>query len=331
MMPMGGVELEDVGLTYRPRRLSTGMVVVPVHYGDDPAKDADWVAAQSARYGGQQSHWWRQNMELELIRGGSPVWPMLRSDVHVRTIPPSDYLSASWSVYRALDHGVRHPTCCAWGAVHKNGDVYFFRQYYQTDAPIELNTKRIVEMSPEWVEATVADPAIWTRSPVDLEEYATHYMRAGLEGMTRADNARVGYDTLTTMFLSSLARWCIGRRDLDTLRDVLHAPDLKEGDAHRMAGQPAIWFSPECAAGEMSLYQQCANLRYRPDVGDPQVNAPSQKYVDVDDEGPDVVRYMCQSPQVRWCPGVNRKRERHEVTVADIIDEHIAEYAGGRL
>jgi len=285
-----------------------GFGVQEVDYRDDPGHDEAWVDREAARYGGRRSVWWRQNYERELIRGGQAVWPMLSREVHLRTIPPQELCSAAWSVYRGLDHGIRHPTCCAWAAVNKGGDLYVFRQYYATDRTISHNVKAILQLSgrDEYVHATVADPSLAQRNALTLEPLSDLYRKEGLT-LLSADNSAAGYELLTAMFVASLARQAVWSKDLEGLKSTLNAPTLTLGDAQRLAQHRALWFSPSVAQGQMSVYEQVANLRWRQATGDPTQRAAPATYVDVDDEGPDVVRYLAQtSGVVRWRPPVER-------------------------
>ncbi len=288
------------GMSFPLRVQDTGFAVQEVDWRDDPAHTEAWADAESAQYGGRQSPWWRQNYDREMRRSGQSVWPFLSRDVHLRIIPKSDWNSVAWSLYRGLDHGIRHPECCAWAAVNEQGDLYVYRQYYATDLPIAANAKAIQELTPgdETVMATVADPSIWRRDDQTMEVWADVYTKNGLD-LSPADNSAVGYESLTSCFVSALARWSIWRNDLDRLRQALHGPTLSMGDARRLASHPAIWFSPEVAQGARSLYEECVNFRWAEVRGDPAQKAAPQRFVDVDDEGVDVVRYLAQTPVVR--------------------------------
>jgi len=286
------------GLACPLRRLTTGGAVQFVHWRDHPAHDEAWADRESAAYGGRDSPYWRQNYEGELLRGGQPVWPYLLPDVHIRTIPRQEYLSADWTLYRGLDHGIRHPECCAWAAVNRAGDLYVYRQYYATDRTIALNAKAVLEATPpdERVAFTVADPSIWQRDAQTLQVWSSVYRENGLE-LTKADNSGVGYETVTAMLVASLAQHCLWRNDLERLRTALHAPSLTLGDAARLAAHPKLWFAPTVNTGPMSIFDELKNFRWQTANSNPEKAAP-QRYVDVNDEGVDVVRYLAQTRNV---------------------------------
>jgi len=242
---------------------------------------------------------------------------------HVRLLMRRDYINADWTHYRVLDHGVLHPTCCAWVAVHKNGDRYFYRQYYRVGLGIPVCSKQIIDATgaDEYIQATIADPSIWRRDVVDAQKtWAQIYELSGLP-LVKADNSAAGYEAVTEGLMSSMARWALGRGEMEPLREVLGAPSLEIGDVQVLADRPAIWFHPSCADGEFSLFEQVRNLRYKKQVGDPQHKAPSELVEDVDDEGPDVVRYAMQTEGVMWT--VPRPRTKADL-VARLFEQSAA-------
>jgi len=305
MAEIAGEVIEQLpGLSKPLRRLNSGFVVQEVDWRDDPDRDEAWADKESAKYGGRQSPYWRQNYERELIRGGEPVWPMLRHNIHVREIPFKEIVGDNWALYRSIDHGMRHPFCCAWLAVHRGiGDYYFYRQYYMRDMTIAVNSKHVrdVTEASERIVLNVADPSIWQRDPRTLETYAEDYGQEGLY-LTQGDNSRAGYDALTAGFIASIARHALGRRSPELVQEVLHTTHLSMGDVEELAARPAIWFHPSCAGHDRSLYQECVNLRWQQTHGDPEHKAAPEKPEDKNDEGPDVVRYAVQTPCVRWLP-----------------------------
>ena len=311
----GTIEKALPQLTHPTRRLSNGFAVLELAWQDDPAKTEEWADGEAAVYGGRQSAWWGQNMERVITRGGQPVWPMLSSEHHIRPFSRAERESGSWAVWRSLDHGLRHPTCCAWVAVHEdeNGleSYVFFRQYYAVDKTLEMNARQIQAETPpeECVFGTIADPSMWQRNPESLTRYADVYSAAGLM-LLQADNSlELGVERVTAGLVATLARTAIWKSDLDVLRVPLKAPNLTMGMAERLAMGPAIWFTPETASGKQSLFEQCRNWRYRDHATERADSAPPEKYIDKDDEGPDVVRYAVQTKTVQYAkrPAPERK------------------------
>ena len=331
-MPIGGVVDKSLPqLTNPTRRLSNGFAVLELAWQDDPEKTEDWADEQAAVYGGRQSVWWQQNMERVITRGGQPVWPMLDREVHIRLFSEAERKGGRWAVWRSLDHGVRHPTCCAWVAVSQDEygqeSYIFFRQYYRTEATVAENVRSILDLTQpgEHVFGTVADPSIWQRDPRSLETWSEVYGKEGLP-LIPADNALdVGVERVTAGLVATLARWAIFKDDMTRLRTTLKAPNLSMGMAERLAQGPAVYFTPEVAQGRMSLFEQCRNWRYV-DWGSARVDkALPQRYIDLDDEGPDVVRYAMQTRAVRHA---NRPLPAKHV---DILDRIIKSHEGPKV
>jgi len=280
------------------RRLKSGFTVQEIYWRDNRAHDEAWADAESVYYGGRRSPRWQQNYEMALVHGGTPVYPMLAPDVHVQAFPLEDLRSGRWGVWCGLDHGIRHATCCLWAAVNKEGDLHVFREYYGRDLPIKGYAAAIRQAGApgETVRGTVADPACWQRTPETLKTIADLYQEAGLT-ITAADNVMLaGVERVTAMLVATLARWSIFHKDPGRIREALRTPTLVEGVIHDLARHPALTFSPACPRA----FAEMVNWRYVAPTGDPRTRAPAERFVDVDDEGPDVVRYLAQSPKVRW-------------------------------
>ena len=303
-MDIGGEVIGQLPAMRAPlKRLKNGMVVQWVDWRDDPAHDEAWAASMGLKHGGIKSTWWLQNYEGVLTRGGDPVWPYLSREVHIKPMPPTVRNDSDWTLYRSLDQGFRHPECCAWAAVNKHGDCWFYRQYYATGKPVGLNAKAILELTPpgEQIRNTAADPSVWKHDPVTGQVMADVYLAAGLS-IVPANNNETTYERLSAGFLSALARVAIFRDDLKMVEEALKTPGVTLGDVRRLAMEPAIWFDPSCAQGEISLYEQCSNFRWLKQTGDATQRAAPEKYQDVADEGVDVVRYLSSTPGFCWLP-----------------------------
>ena len=295
-----------------PRRLRCGFYVQPVHWSDNPAHTEAWADRMAARYGGRDSPGWLREYEMQPVSPGTRVWPMLAREVHVLLKDWDEIVGPKWTRFRVLDHGMRHPTCCGWVAVNANGDQYWYRQYYATDRTIAENCLAILARTKpeEQVAGDVIDPSVFARNPETGRTFAAAYQDAGL-AVIRADNSRAGYDAAATGFVSTLARWSLFHRKAHPKMAA-----LEPGTLETLAAKPAIWFHPDCAAGLLSLYEECAALRYEEVRGDPFRHAAPEKPVDVHDEGADVVRYGRQTPAASY-------REIRRIVPQDIFDRLI--------
>jgi len=277
--------------------LKTGFFHRWVGYYDDPAKDSDWVAKESLQYGGVNSAKWRREMEGDWnIYGGQRVWPMLSRTYHNLTV----ILDENWAIYRIIDHGIRHPTCCLWCAINHNGDRHFYKEYYATDKSVAINCRQILSMTPEKerVIKNVIDPS--TRKRVN---YLTSAAAADKKGLCRlvdlyeenglpcdlADNSAAGYDKVTDGLLSQLARYALRTGDMP---QYLFEMKVNQEQLLMLAAKPAISFDLRNVS---RAFNETENLRWQELSGDMSQRSEPEKTVDVADEGPDCVRYAIQS------------------------------------
>lgn len=271
------------------RHLRTGFWYRFIHYSDDPAKDMTWAVEKSLEYGGMNSPRWQREMEGNWKTYiGDRVWPMLDRNYHHRRV----YMDKSWSLYRCLDHGVRHPTCCIWFGVNKNGDRHIYREYYMTDTPVSVNCQNILKMSgDEPIIATYIDPSTSRR-----ENYMSSSRGEGLARLIdiyeengiicdKADNSSVGYDKISSALMSQLARKFIYESNMSF---YLSEMNLNKDQLLSMSAKPSLTIDVEACP---RLFGEMDNLRWKGIVGDITQKSSPEKTVDVDDEGPDCVRY----------------------------------------
>lgn len=73
-----------------------------------------------------------------------------------------DYLRASCTLHRFLDHGDSAATCCLWMAVDRNDNVFWYREYYLPNALISTHRQNITALSEgERYDLNQADPSIF--------------------------------------------------------------------------------------------------------------------------------------------------------------------------
>lgn len=76
------------------------------------------------------------------------------------------YLRQTCTLHRFMDHGESSPTCCLWLAVDKNGNLFWYREYYQPNALISTHRENITYLSHgEVYSLSHADPSIFHRRP----------------------------------------------------------------------------------------------------------------------------------------------------------------------
>jgi len=291
--------------THNGQMLDIGFFYRRIHYSDDPARNSEWVQKESVKYGGVNSARWRREQEIDWgVYMGQRVWPMLSRQYHNTHIE----LNSDWAIYRIIDHGIRHPTCCLWVAVNQNGDRHFYKEYYATDKSVAINCRQILGLTTEEVIDTYIDPS--TRKRVN---YVTTSSNAEKQGLVRlvdlydnngiscslADNSAAGYDKVTDGLLSQLARYAI---QTGVMPIYLTDMGINQEQIMMLASKPAITFDLRRIS---RAFNETENLRWKELTGDPGEHSKPEKTVDVADEGPDCVRYAMQS-EIFWRRPVRR-------------------------
>jgi len=116
-------------------------------------------------------------------------YPEWRRDVHV--VSPL-VVPEWWRKFRALDYGL-DCTACYWLAVDGSGNLWVYRELYQSDLNLSQAAERILELTPddERISYTVASPDLWNRRQDRGKSGAETMAAAGLHGLTPADHRRV--------------------------------------------------------------------------------------------------------------------------------------------
>jgi len=277
------------------RKLDTNYHHVRIHYSADPEKDADWMRRHSARYGGTDSPKWRREMEIDYTAvKGQPVYPMLCAD-HKRVTPISDM-----TIFRVIDHGIRHPAVCLWVGVNKTGDRHIFREYSRSGATIPVNCAEILRMSTEAVRDTWIDPATRQRIPLGMKDnrpisVVSMYNKSLGFPCRFADNSSVGYDAVKNGLLSTLARKALLSGSVDPDSDFCKTYftefALTTYELEQLASKPALTIDPSC----YKTFKELRNLRYKDVTGDVTGKAPPEAVMDYEDDTADCCRYAMQS------------------------------------
>jgi hypothetical protein len=73
-----------------------------------------------------------------------------------------NWIRDTCTLHRILDHGDSAPTCCGWGAVGREGDLFIFREYYMPNKLISEHRRNIAGLSRgERYTFNIADPSIF--------------------------------------------------------------------------------------------------------------------------------------------------------------------------
>ena len=110
----------------------------------------------------------------------SPSVHVLRSDEEFPV--PRD-----WPRFRAIDHGLYHPTCCLWATVDPDGNLFITDCYYQKNRLVSDHIAEIHKRTGEdVVEWTAIDPSTSRRDAVSGQSVEDEYRKQGIP--TRAGN-----------------------------------------------------------------------------------------------------------------------------------------------
>lgn len=197
--------------------------------------------------------------------------------------------------YRILDHGGSSPTCCAWVAVDKDGNVIFVYEYYEPNKLISEHRKAIYErtvvgadkMLP--ITMNIADPSIFAPSMQKHEikySVADEYMdTTGL------------YDPKTSIV------WTKGNNDemgtRDRISEYLLVDPERINPFTRQKGSPRLFFMIQTAEhphGCVHIHtetQAQRKLEIGTEDGNPIFS--DERNEDIPDHGYDTVRYMIAS------------------------------------
>lgn len=295
------VQLSE-GLT--ARRLANSFAHLRIHYTADPLKRGDWSQRHSVLYGGRDSPNWLREQEIDYnAYSGQRIWPFL-CNFH-----DAQYDMKDWTVYRIIDQGIRHPTVCLWIGVNQKKDRHVFREYYSKGHSIAENCRNILEIDKnEIISGNWIDPACRKRNEIDLTAIADKFADNGIS-CNYADNSFAGYDTVSQMALSTLARKALDGMDIPYIKELKASKE----QLYMLAEKPALTF-------DFRFTNQCwiemCGLRWKQFKGDVTQTAQKETPVDIYDDGSDCVRYACQSQLSA------REKPNRNLSVLDIMKKH---------
>ncbi len=121
------------------------------------------------------------------------------------------------TLHRSMDHGDSAPTAVSWAAVDRDGNIFFYREYYMPNKLISEHRKNISDMSKnERYQFQLADPAIFSPSMQKhnqrwsvAEEYAdcTNFPRETAIFWEKGDNDEFGTRNRISEYLRPQGVW----------------------------------------------------------------------------------------------------------------------------
>lgn len=131
---------------------------IPSGYKDNPYLNEEYIDYLKGLEG-SLGKMWREG-DWDVFAG--QYFSEFNRDVHVVlpfTIPEG------WRKFRAYDHGRTNPACCLWFALDYDGNVWIYREFYQTGLDIDDIASDIKELSKgEKYLYSVADPSIFSKT-----------------------------------------------------------------------------------------------------------------------------------------------------------------------
>jgi PBSX family phage terminase large subunit len=180
-----------------------------------------------------------------------------------------------WPRFRAIDHGIYHPTACLWGSADPDGNLFIYDSYYQRNKLISENCAEIVKRSGNDIyEWSVIDPNTDRRDATTGTSYMDEYRKNGVP-VIKGQNA----------ILDGISR----------VKELLY---LDEGHRHPLTMRPhapRLYIFPECK--ELIWEMQQYNWR---DQKAGSETRDKEEPVDRHNHAIDALRYMAmQNPQPR--------------------------------
>ena len=106
--------------------------------------------------------WVRRFVDAEWGMPEGQIHKVRKESVIPGTRAIVEFLKARCRLHRTLDHGDASPTCCAWWAVDRSGNVFCYREYYQGNTLVSEHRRNIVRASEgEKYVLNLADPSMF--------------------------------------------------------------------------------------------------------------------------------------------------------------------------
>lgn len=191
-------------------------VFIPSTYRDNvflAPEYVDWLLSLEGPLGEA----WREG-NWDVFEGMAfPMWNRSRHVIDPFEIP--DW----WARWRGVDWGFAKPWCCLWLAKNPdNGRLYVYRERYSAGLTDKQQAETIISSSPEDIDITYADPALWTRKNWEgkVSSTADEYWRYGV-ALTRADNDRLSGKRKVDRFLADISDGLPGIQIFSSCRNLI--------------------------------------------------------------------------------------------------------------
>jgi phage terminase large subunit len=218
----------------------------------------------------------------------------------VHVIHPADVfpIPGEWPRFRAIDHGIHHPTCCLWGATSPSGDLIIYDSYYQRNRLISENCAEILKKSGNDVfEWTVIDPAVDRRDATTGTSYFDEYRKSGIVPLLKGQNA----------ILDGISR----------IKELLRCDNFHKHPLTGRADSPYLHIFPACS----ELIQEIQQYRWKDQPAGDRSKS-KEEPVDRHNHAIDALRYMAmQNPRSHEKAAAVSEWDRWQTLLDDIRGE----------
>lgn len=209
--------------------------------------------------------------------------------------------------FRMIDHGTAtgHATCCLWGAVDFDSNIYIYQEYYQEDLPVSKHVENINKLSQvrntrgeilaDHYSYTVIDPSTHAKTK-EKNGYrfsiADEYLDAGISTIPAQNDVRAGINRV---------------KEFLRVDENRYHPFLKDEEGEHIQGAPRLYIFPQCE----NLIEEISQYRWKTYSGKMLANIdrddPKEAPVKRKDNAVDALRYGIMSrPQT---PGITASME----------------------
>ena len=209
-----------------------------------------------------------------------------------------EYIRRNCTLHRALDHGDAAPTCCLWFAVDREGNVFYFREYYMPNKLVSEHRQAITELSrDERYTLNVADPSIFYKTQ---QKYGGRWSVAD----EWADISNLPRNT--AVFWIAADNNELGTRN--RINEYLRVDPERIHPITKEKGSPRLFFVKKSEAWPHGCYHAIMQLkaarhkRIGTDLGKPVFS--DERDESVTDHALDPIRYgMASRPPIAITPG----------------------------
>jgi phage terminase large subunit-like protein len=112
----------------------------------------------------------------------------------------------SFLQFESMDHGFTNPTAWLWMQVNKDGDLFVYDEYYESERVVAENALAVIQqrsthgLGPLYV---VGDPAIEQKSPISGESIQIEYVRNGIPIIPANNDVKTGINRVISLLRGS--------------------------------------------------------------------------------------------------------------------------------